>query len=65
MKKFKPFIFKIKTEKEARVLWHILNCPMSGTSKHKWLEAQNIFEAMCVNGRLWERFNETYPLKGE
>lgn len=63
---FKPFMFQIKTEKEARVLWHILNCPMSGIDKYKWLEGEEgkkILSYTAINDILWVRFNKKYPLK--
>ena len=60
MKKFKPFMFEIKTEEEAKVLWHILNCPLSGVCKYDWLMEEGIQGQVQENDVLWERFNEIY-----
>jgi hypothetical protein len=68
MKKFKPFMFKILTEKEARILWHILNCPMSGVDKFAWLTGEGEdtkgTSITNINDELWNRFNKKYPIKG-
>jgi hypothetical protein len=69
--KFNPIIITIHTEREARILWHLLNCPIAGTTIKEWFEIENeegLIDVRKYNRNdtltdMWHNFNEVYPLR--
>lgn len=69
IKPFKPFILRIYTEKEAKLLWHILNCPLVGVDKYDWIIGEEGLKFLEKIGDLdivlWKKVNKKYsPRKG-
>jgi hypothetical protein len=64
IKDFNPITITIHTKEEARILWHLLNCPISGTSIKEWFKVEGEVKLLTHTlNDMWHNFNEVYPLR--